>query len=47
VYIVEIDQDAILEVEALPSSALVPFAELMAVLELAPWSGAAMRGSWR
>jgi hypothetical protein len=39
VYAVEVDQDAIAEIEALPSNALPQFGELMAVLELAPWSG--------
>lgn len=40
-YVVDIDPDAFGQVEALPVSSLAAFAELRAVLEVAPWSGAA------
>ncbi len=38
-YSVETDLDAVAEVEALPPEALALFAELMLLLEIAPWSG--------
>jgi hypothetical protein len=39
VYSVETDVEAVPEVEALPADALDAYAELMVVLETAPWSG--------
>jgi hypothetical protein len=39
VYSVETDSDAVGEIAALPAVALVSYAELMARLEEAPWSG--------
>jgi hypothetical protein len=39
VYSVDIDAEVSEQVEALPPTALPAFAELMVVLELAPWSG--------
>jgi hypothetical protein len=41
VYIVETDQDAIPDLAALPAAALSQYADVVALLELAPWSGAA------
>ena len=39
-YSVETDLEAVDQVEALPSKALVPYAEVVSLLEIAPWSGA-------
>jgi hypothetical protein len=39
VYSVETEDDALGEVAALPAEVLPSYAELMAVLEVAPWSG--------
>jgi hypothetical protein len=39
VYRVETDQDALPEVEALPRAALSRYAEVLSLLEIAPWSG--------
>jgi len=39
VYSLETDHEALEQIAALPSEALSPYAELMAVLEVAPWSG--------
>jgi hypothetical protein len=39
VYAVETDVQALPEIEALPGEALAAYAELMVVLETAPWSG--------
>ena len=38
-YSVETDVEAVPEIEALPADALAGYAELMVVLETAPWSG--------
>ena len=38
-YSVETDVEALPEIEALPVDALAAYAELMVVLETAPWSG--------
>ncbi|MGH3318815.1 MAG: hypothetical protein ACRDN9_01325 [Streptosporangiaceae bacterium] len=38
-YSVETDQDALDQVTALPTKALAPYAKLIALLEVAPWSG--------
>ena len=38
-YRVETDDDALPEVEALPSVALALYAEVISLLEVAPWSG--------
>jgi hypothetical protein len=38
-YTVETDSDALEQVAALPAEALARYAELMALLEVAPWSG--------
>ncbi len=40
-YAVETDHDAIPDIAALPVVAFEPYAEVVALLELAPWSGAA------
>jgi hypothetical protein len=40
-YSVESEQHAVEQVAALPADALAPYAELMTVLETAPWSGEA------
>jgi hypothetical protein len=39
VYRVETDQDALPEVEALPPAVLSKYAEVLSLLEIAPWSG--------
>jgi hypothetical protein len=39
VYSVETEVDALSEVDALPAEALAAYAELMTLLEVAPWSG--------
>jgi len=39
VYHVTTDEQSQSQVEALPSAALVPFAEARTVLEVAPWNG--------
>ncbi|MFI5953110.1 hypothetical protein [Cryptosporangium sp. NPDC051539] len=38
-YAVETDAETVEQVTALPTSALPSYAELMALLEVAPWSG--------
>ena len=38
-YSVETEQDALKQVAALPADALASYAEIMALLEVAPWSG--------
>ncbi len=38
-YRVEIDKDALPEVEALPPTALVQYAEVLSLLEVTPWGG--------
>ena len=38
-YSVETEHEALQQVAALPAEALAPYAELMALLEVAPWSG--------
>lgn len=38
-YTIELSQVAQDQVQALPASALIPFAEALTVLELLPWSG--------
>ena len=38
-YAVETDADVVAQVAALPASARLSYAELMALLEVAPWSG--------
>lgn len=38
-YAVEIDTEVVKQITALPASALTSYAELMALLEVAPWSG--------
>lgn len=38
-YAVTLDEDSRHQVDALPAEALAPFAELRAVLEVAPWNG--------
>ncbi len=38
-YRIETDQDALLEVDALPPAALSRYAEVLSLLEIAPWSG--------
>jgi hypothetical protein len=39
VYRITTDEESGPQVEALPASALAPFAEVRAALEVAPWSG--------
>jgi len=39
VYRVETDHEALAEVEALPRGALGAYAEVISLLEIAPWSG--------
>lgn len=40
-YELEIDPEAAGDVEGLPASALVPYAEALSLLEVTPWSGQA------
>jgi hypothetical protein len=39
VYSVETEDDALSEIDGLPAEVLPAYAELMALLEVAPWSG--------
>jgi len=41
VYELETDQEAVGDLEGLPASAPVPYAEALSLLEVAPWSGQA------
>jgi len=41
VYELETDPEAVGDLQGLPGSALIPYAEVLSLLEVAPWSGQA------